>query len=1269
MVGKKSGKALLRDEGLERTDNNMELSSWPQIPPINQKNYYTDYLKRDDQYLAFRLQNEEARNRMAKTAKDRDRALAMAKANDLGIPEADADDGDTNMEDAEEATAEAAGSKVIVIHVGSQNLRIGLSSDALPKTVPMVIARKSTTSESEDREEPCPKRLKTDDGSELEPEKMFGSEFSSQYTAMSAELKTHMRQNKRRTLPNSKEMVINYNRRTVPETISEHNDPMRVEWTEIPDVAPEYIVGQAALRIPDASTPRYKLYWPLKYGWCNERDYNSKRLLFLDISLILEDAIKNQLGLTSKKDWLQYSCVFVIPDLYEKSYVTQVLEMLMREFSFARVCFIQESLAATFGAGFTSACVVDIGAQKTSICCVEEGMCIENSRVNLKYGGSDVTETFVKMMLYDHFPYADINLWRRYDFLLAEELKKNICTMNEASVSVQVFDFHLRVAGQDTRKYTFKAYDEVHLAPMGYFQPSIFDHSLKLNGRRNLISRSVDIYDGQPNDPTSAAQSELLTAIAPPISGQANGDTQSSTLDMQSTPSRSQQVSALSRLQEAEATPRSSVAGSPVPEVTSTPQAGGAGTPAVGGQSQSTSQPRAPTVEERDDILPTFPLDSAILMSIAHAARSDERKMRDFLGGIMVVGGGSLINGFHSFLEERLQALRPGFAKEIMIGTPPRDLDPQVVVWKGASVFGKLSGTNDSWIGQLEYDRLVHPTTLNLNYKAVKQCRMDPPTPKLTLVKTKDCDSADCLIPDNEIPNITLSPPSYYTVRRADTGYSDMSKSKDGSSSGSFHQEYIASLRYRNDLPPPDMPPKFLDIPHDGLERFLTPGFASNLARREEPNIDVDAEGGMPIDLVGIPGLHLGDESAIMAPENPDPIDPADLPLLMTLDQLKNPAPRNTNVSFLRRTQYISAGLRAPEGPKVTPMRSKSRPAEKVKSQDDPAYIKKYIQKGFDIAYPDSKHVGEDTPSQIKGHTPTKLEVDAWANPVHPDNPKLKPVGFYPLLPDLQGFPDPGGFVQFKFDKAPVQDASGKRDRRMDTGILLPSAPEERVCEEHATKVALHKTNPKLYPDPGPIPWDYDLFLPEKKDSIKKVLASMHIYNPNRDNEELYTHEGSDNSKFHRFDRMRTFATSAQTLGGDNKQKDIAVTLFNPSEAKEDYLSSKQKAAYYYPILGKTRLKPERARTIAQAGLAPTRPKTKEDQVDQIQVVVRDPDEAEVYKRSLHRAAIDPKFAKTMPPPPEGANDEHESPEEGVKEAVSGDRELSVEEADRMSDE
>lgn len=286
---------------------------------------------------------------------------------------------------------------------------------------------------------------------------------------MASDLKIHMRNQKRRVLPNSRELVWNYNRRSAPETISEHNDPHRIDWTELPadpSKAPEYFTGQAALRVPDRSNPRYKLFWPLRHGWSNERDYARKNLLYNDFLLIIEEAIKSQLGLRRKKDWSQYSCVFVVPDLYERVYVTAVLDALIREFGFSRVCFIQESLAATFGGGFSISCVVDVGAQKTSICCVDEGMCMEESRINLKCGGADITETFIKMMLYDHFPYQDINLKRRHDMLLADELKQTLCTMNESSVTVQQYDFHLRTASQDTRKYYFRTYDEVMLAPM-----------------------------------------------------------------------------------------------------------------------------------------------------------------------------------------------------------------------------------------------------------------------------------------------------------------------------------------------------------------------------------------------------------------------------------------------------------------------------------------------------------------------------------------------------------------------------------------------------------------------------------------------------------------------------------------------------------------------------------------------------------------------------------------------------------------------------------
>ncbi|KAF2135918.1 uncharacterized protein K452DRAFT_303194 [Aplosporella prunicola CBS 121167] len=712
MVGKKSNRAQMREEGLERTDNNLDLTTWPQVNMINQKNYYTEYLKRDDQFLAYRTQNEEATSRMVQQARDKDRALAQG---------ADPEDMTAEENGAAVATQEAIGSKVIVIHPGSQNMRIGLASDALPKTVPMVIARKWPQNEvEEDGGEPRPKRLKVDDELPEEADKWFGPDFSSQYGAMSAELKTRMRANKRRVLPNSKELVVNYNRRTPPENISEHNDPHRVEWTHIPDdpkEAPDYLLGTAALRIPEESNPRYKLFWPIRHGWFNEQDYQTKNLLFQDLSLIIEHAIISELGLKRKKDWGQYGCVCVIPDLYERRYVTHLLDILLRDIGFGRVCFQQESLSATFGAGYSSSCIIDIGAQKTSVCCVEEGMCVEDSRINMKYGGADVTETFVRMMLHDYFPYADINLKRRYDWLLAEELKQKFCTMNEGDISVQLYDFHLRAFGKDTQKYFFKTYDETMLAPMGYFNSAVFDHSEKLKGRRKLIERSYDLYDGSPNDPGSIAQTAVMQMAAPQVPQVLNGlvdPEPSKAPPMASTPSRSgqQPLGLAGRLGDVEGTPRSSVAGSPGPEGTpqpirETPLGGDPAGPTSGGIFYDPTLEKIKAADERDKVLPACGLDVAIMTCVAQGARGDDRKAREFYGGIMVIGGGAKVPGFLSFLEERLREQLPGLGKEILIGSPPRDLDPQVLVWKGASVFGKLSNSgNDSWVSQKEYDIL-----------------------------------------------------------------------------------------------------------------------------------------------------------------------------------------------------------------------------------------------------------------------------------------------------------------------------------------------------------------------------------------------------------------------------------------------------------------------------------------------------------------------------------------------------------------------------------
>ena len=107
---------------------------------------------------------------------------------------------------------------------------------------------------------------------------------------------------------------------------------------------------------------------------------------------------------------------------------------------------------------------------------------------------------------------------------------------------------------------------------------------------------------------------------------------------------------------------------------------------------------------ERDSVLPTAPLDIAILTSIQNAAKGDDKKLRDLLGSIMVIGGGAKIPHFTVTLEEKLRQRRPDLNERILVSRSARDMDEQVVVWKGASVFAKLT-TNDSWITPFEFER------------------------------------------------------------------------------------------------------------------------------------------------------------------------------------------------------------------------------------------------------------------------------------------------------------------------------------------------------------------------------------------------------------------------------------------------------------------------------------------------------------------------------------------------------------------------------------
>jgi len=83
-----------------------------------------------------------------------------------------------------------------------------------------------------------------------------------------------------------------------------------------------------------------RYYWPIQNGVFNEVEYLSRQELIGDIELIIQGAIKSELGL-NVSDFGNYSALLVIPDLFDKSYVYEMTRMLFQDMGFAKVAFLQ----------------------------------------------------------------------------------------------------------------------------------------------------------------------------------------------------------------------------------------------------------------------------------------------------------------------------------------------------------------------------------------------------------------------------------------------------------------------------------------------------------------------------------------------------------------------------------------------------------------------------------------------------------------------------------------------------------------------------------------------------------------------------------------------------------------------------------------------------------------------------------------------------------------------------------------------------------------
>lgn len=192
-------------------------------------------------------------------------------------------------------------------------------------------------------------------------------------------------------------------------------------------------------------------------------------------------------------------------------------------------------------------------------------------------------------------------------------------------------------------------------------------------------------------------------------------------------------------------------------------------------------------------------------------------------------------------------------------------------------------------------------------------------------------------------------------------------------------QDYIAKIRYQNDLPPPLLAPKLLQQHTAAEEKVDSPALLTSLARHEAINniITIDQDLGLQLDLLSTPTIFSG-ENYISATSK---LHPKDRVLLRDPNVGRTVQNNQPNVSFLRRTEYIGSVKNIPSAQNSrssTPVPSAAGKPRAASKANTPLDLRS-IETTFEQA---SKTLRD--PSQLS----------------HPNRRNLKSKRVWSLLPD-----------------------------------------------------------------------------------------------------------------------------------------------------------------------------------------------------------------------------------------------------------------------------
>ena len=149
-----------------------------------------------------------------------------------------------------------------------------------------------------------------------------------------------------------------------------------------------------------------------------------------------------------KRNLEYFNCILVTPDIFVKHHLRNVVNMILGKLKLKSLFLHTESVMATFAMAMSSACVVDIGATKINICCIEDGLLVPKSIVRKHYGGDDLNEMLYRLInrnkALHYFPRFSLQPEYHYHKILIEYIKENF-TLTEMDIGEVVKTCQIKV--------------------------------------------------------------------------------------------------------------------------------------------------------------------------------------------------------------------------------------------------------------------------------------------------------------------------------------------------------------------------------------------------------------------------------------------------------------------------------------------------------------------------------------------------------------------------------------------------------------------------------------------------------------------------------------------------------------------------------------------------------------------------------------------------------------------------------------------------------